>query len=642
MTSERPTAVPPPNTPASRASDGPPSAATSGFLLVSLLIVVAALVAFVHWPALDAQADYFDDGMYLGENRLVQNPSWDNMGTFLTEILQPSTVDGYYQPLAMISLAIDTALGGKPDTYLPYHRTSLILHVVNTLLVVVLLYLLFANAWVAAGVGLLFGIHPLMVEPIPWISERKTLLAAFFAFSCLILYVLYTRRRGWGLYGATALTLVLALLSKPTTTPLPVALLLLDWWPLRRLSWRALAEKLPLLAIAVASGVITIVSQKRAARIILPTEYPPFHILLTICHNMVFYLYKLVWPTNLTSNYTFPEPLDLTHPMVLAGVIGTGVLLLILLISLGWTRAPAGGWLVFFVMLFPTLGIIGFTNIIASHKYIYIPVIGLLCVLTWALTNLWRALGRRMNATERGAVLLVPLALIGTLCGIASRAQLDQWKDTERLYRYMMQYGADYGLHTGLGYALYQKKDYARALAELRQAIALKPDYYVAYNNLGLVLAAQEKYDEALAAFQESVARDPKARAVGDSNIGRMYLLLNRPEDARTWLERALEKDPRAADVHISLGRLFAEQGKLADAEPHFRNAVKFAPNAANAHVGLAMVLQGQRRYDEAIAEAERAVRLAPQNDKFRRLLAALQNQRGLPRPASAPAGGHP
>ena len=149
-------------------------------LLAALIVLVGQLVMLAHWPSLSAQALMFDDEQYLTDNYLVQTPSWSSAGRFLSEVSKPSTVRGYYQPLTMISLMTDCALGGRNDNLRPFHRTSLSLHVMNTMLVIVLLYLLFDQVWVAAVVGLLFGLHPLTAETIPWVGERKTLLAAFF------------------------------------------------------------------------------------------------------------------------------------------------------------------------------------------------------------------------------------------------------------------------------------------------------------------------------------------------------------------------------------------------------------------------------------------------------------------------------
>jgi hypothetical protein len=213
-------------------------------LLAVSLAIVCFVVTAAHWPALSAKAISIDDDQYLVDNLLVQNPSIESARRFLTEVLEPSTVRGYYQPLSMISLMCDYALGGRPANLRQFHRTSLALHTVNTALVIVLLYLLFGRPLIAAGVGLLFGVHPMTVEPIPWVGERKTLLAAFFALWCLILYVRFARKGSRRVYFGCVVTYVLALMSKPTSTPLPVLMLLIDYWPLKRLNRRTLLEKL--------------------------------------------------------------------------------------------------------------------------------------------------------------------------------------------------------------------------------------------------------------------------------------------------------------------------------------------------------------------------------------------------------------
>lgn len=350
-------------------------------LPVALLVVVSAAVLVAHWPSLSAQAFMFDDEQCLTENLLVQNPGWASARRFLTEVLKPSTVRGYYQPLTMLSLMTDYALGGRPDNLYPFHRTNLTLHVMNTMLVIVLLYLLFGRAWVAAGVGLLFGLHPMTVEPIPWVGERKTLLAAFFALWCLILYVRYARRGNWRLYIGCMVMYVAALMSKPTSTPLPVLMLLMDYWPLRRFKRQLVLEKLPFFVVGAIFAIITYVSQSNTFGVRLPGEYGPERIPLTLCHNIIFYLYKIVWPANLSSHYAFPEVLGLSNPTVLAGVIGTCILIPLLVISLRWTRAALTGWMFFFVAIFPTMQIIAFNNIIASAKFAYLPSVGLLMVL---------------------------------------------------------------------------------------------------------------------------------------------------------------------------------------------------------------------------------------------------------------------
>ena len=228
---------------------------------VILLVVVSIIVVAAHWPCVSAKALMLDDDQYLVENRLVQNPGWTSAKRFLTEVLHPSTVRGYYQPLAMISLMLDVSMGGDVDNLRPFRLTSLSLHVANSLLLVVFLYLLFGQIAPAAMVGVLYGVHPVAIESVAWISERKTLLAAFFALWCLIFYVLYVRRQKWR-YGIICPAMyVLSLLSKPAVAAMPVLLLLLDFWPFRRLGRRAILEKLPLFVIGAVFSIIKFISK---------------------------------------------------------------------------------------------------------------------------------------------------------------------------------------------------------------------------------------------------------------------------------------------------------------------------------------------------------------------------------------------
>jgi Flp pilus assembly protein TadD len=607
-------------------------------VLAALILTVGAAVVAAHWPALSAQATNFDDGQYFIENRLVQNPSWSSVAAFFSEVLDPSTVGGYYQPLSMTSLMLDWALGGRPDHLQPFHYTSLALHVANTILVIVFLYLLFGNPWAAAMAGLLFGVHPMTVETIPWVGERKTLLAAFFALWSLVLYVVYTRNRSGTAYGTSVVSFVIALLSKPTTTPLPFLLLLLDYWPLRRLRVRTVVEKIPFFVIAGASAVITFASQARAGGVAMPQERPWFHILLTPCHNLVFYPWKILWPVNLTSHYAYPERFNLSDPMVLAGVIGTPVLVAGLLISLRWTRALATGGLFFFVAILPTLGIIGFTNVIASDKYAYLPMPGLLMIVALGLAKLWELPARpRRRAVGRTALLAVVLLLSG-LEAWGTRTYLARWQDTETLYRYMLTFAPRaHSLHDYLGVQLHRQGRLEEAIEHFNQALAARPWDYSAHNNLGAALAEQGKLQEAIDHFVEAIRAAPRA-AKGYSNLGRAMERLGRLAEAQRYYELALERDPECLDAHKGLGILLAGQGKLEQAADHFRDAIRVNPNYVEAHIGLGRVLAAQGRLDEAIAVYMAALRIAPDDPRLRADLQKVHARRGA-NAATSPVG---
>ena len=538
------------------------------FILFVLIVIVGVLVAIVHWPGLSAKAISFDDRQYLIDNILVQNPSLDSAGRFLSEVLEPSTVGGYYQPLSMISLMIDRAAGGQIDNLRPFHRTSLFLHVVNTILIVLLLYQLFDQIWIAAIVGLLFGLHPMTVEPIPWVGERKTLLAAFFALWCLVVYVWYAKRGSWKLYMICLVMYLLALMSKPTSTPVPVLLLLLDYWPLRRLGKRAVLEKIPFFVMGGIFAIITFVSQTRTAATMTPVEYGIERVPLILCHNIVFYLSKIFWPINLSSHYPFPEPLGLSQPMVLIGVVGTILLLVVLVISCKQSRALVTGWLFFFLAILPTMQIIGFSNVIASDKFAYLPAVGLLLPLTVFLIRFWERTGKI-------AVRILFVLVIAALCSseaVATRRYLIHWQDSESLWRYMVSKAPGaYVLHRGLGKALVSQGRIDDAIQEYRESLKLKPNNALLHNDLGVAFLKQGEINLAMEHFEKALQLRPNLRA-GLNNMAWVMATsmepgLRNPDKAVRLAELACEltkyKDAGKLDT---LGAAYAAAGRFDEA----------------------------------------------------------------------------
>lgn len=596
-------------------------------LTAVLAAAVALLVLACHWPVLSAQALSIDDNQYLTGNALVQNPSWASVQRFFAEVLKPTTVQGYYQPLAMISLMIDYGLGGRADNLAPFHRTTLALHVLNTVLIVTLLYLLFGEPWVAALVGLLFGVHPLAVEPIAWLGERKTMLATFFSLICLVCHVLYARRATWPCYAGGVAAMVLALLSKPTSTPLPILMLLLDYWPLRRLSRRAVLEKVPHFLIAAAAVAITLISQGRSGVVTAPTHYSAARIISLICHNIVFYLYKAVWPVHVSGNYSFPVPLSPANPIVLIGLIGTGLLLVGLLIAWRWTRAPLTGWLFFVVAIFPTLGVVGFTNVIAADKYAYLPAFGLLLILAAGLARLWRANPR---AWAHGLLVAGVLACAG-LAAASTRYHVAQWGDSVTLYRHMLR--VDPGSTTAqynLGLLLVKRGQNAEAAELFADAVRLNPGHFQAQRELGLALQRLGKTDDAVAHYEAALRVNPRF-VLAQLDLARIRLERGQLDEARALCEAALRDQPDNYRVHELLGGTLLKSGDYEGATQHFRRETELKPDWAHGYysLGLALLRQGQT------AEAADAFRAALERDPQHR--AAQEALDALTRATSRP-----
>jgi tetratricopeptide (TPR) repeat protein len=550
-------------------------------LLVVLLVIVCLTVFAVYLPALSSQAMCFDDNRYLVDNFLVRNPGWYSAWRFLSEVLVPSTVGGYYQPLTMISLMLDYALGGRPENLTIFHLTSMLFHVANTGLIIVLIYLLFGKPVVAAAVGLLFGVHPLTVEAIPWTGERKTLLAAFFALACLIIYVAYSRKTNRKLYAGCLIAYILALMSKPTSTPLPVIMLLMDFWPLKRLGKRALWEKIPFFAIGGISGIITFISQARTASVITPEQYGAMRVPFVFCHNIIFYLYKMVWPVNMSPHYVFPANVSLSNPVILAGVVGTCILIPALIISLLWTRAALTGWLVFFLMVLPTMQALQFSDVIASDKFAYLPSLGVLLVLACFLSTIW---GKANNAVFRRTAIIVIVLILATAEAGATRRQIGYWKDSITINAHMADVRPNaVAPHNNLGVAYAEKGDVAKAMEEFNIVLKIDPNDDMATFNVARVLEERGIKDPALEGYRDVLKRWPENDALASNScsaIGRLLAAKGDYEGAIAAFKQGIQIRPNNGELHSGLASTLMDMGRIEDAIKEFRIAVQFKPDA--------------------------------------------------------------
>ena len=542
-------------------------------LLAIVAIIVFAAVMIVQLPSLEANALTIDDDMYMTENPLVQNPGWNSAWRFLSEVLRPSTVKGYYQPLAMISLMLDYAMGGRENDLMVFHRTSLILHACNTVLVIILLYMLFGDIVIAAGLGLLFGLHPMRVETIAWVGERKTVLSAFFALISLISYVKYSKKNCRIAYIGCLITYILAVMSKPISVPLPCVMLLMDYWPLNRLSWKCIKEKLVFFGLAGTFAVITYYSQKLTAVVVMPSESGPMKIIYTVCHNIIFYIYKTVWPLEICNHYNFPRSMDLSNNMILTGVIGTCILIPVLVISLRWTRAAITGWLIFFITLLPTMQLIGFTDTIASNKFMYLPKIGLLMAIAAGCLWLFKKFqGRAVY------VFIITTLVLGACEAVASRHYLDQWKDSITLHRYTLSVSENsVPIRNNLGLLLAEDNNLVEAEYHFARCLEINPNYVLAANNMGNIYLIRGDLNKAIHYYRRALEINNEYTK-SNYNLGRSLFRGKEFAEAEKYLIRTTELDPSLIVAYFDLARLYETQGKIEPAIGVFNKILQVDP----------------------------------------------------------------
>lgn len=595
-----------------------------------LAVLVTAATAATHWPVLSAGAVSLDDDWYLVNNRLVQNPGWGSVRTILGEVRQP-TVPGYYEPLTVVSLMLDWARGGRVENLRPFHETSLVLHVLNTLLTVVALFSLLraaavtgartavggderACAFAAAGAGLLFGLHPMTVEPVALVAQRKVLLAAFFCLGSLVAYVRYART-GRAAFLWVALALYgLGLLSKPTSMPLPLLLLLLDFWPLRRLSRRALVEKAPFLVLGIASAIVTLLSCARTSGITLPGASSPGKTALTIGYVIAFYFGKVFWPGALSSAYPLPTPFAISNPAVWTHVLATCVLLVGAILSLRWTRAIGVGVAFFLLAIFPTLGAVGYTWVTAADKHTYLPLFGLVLIFSQLLAVGWGAAARLSRPKAVRAAGIVAVLFVAAAECAGTRSYLVRWADTEELHRYMLDRAPEMAvLHYNLGNVLRRRGAFAEARDCYRRAAELRADYAEARNNLAMELDREGRTGEALAELQEALRARPRYPEA-ENNLGMILARRGEWDRAAEHLTKAIELYPQYAEAYNNLGNVRLGQGRLDEAVAQYRRSLAIAPGSLATRLNLGIALFESGRADEAIAAWQEAVQGHPDN----------------------------
>jgi tetratricopeptide (TPR) repeat protein len=523
--------------------------------------VVLTLIVFLQVQGFDFIN--YDDPFYVAQNTHIrQGLTADSIRWAFT-----STEGANWYPVTRLSHLLDAQLFGMQSGW--HHLTSVLIHALTTLLLFAFLNRATGSRWPSAFVALIFAVHPLHVESVAWVSERKDVLCAFFWMLALWAYVR-------GNYVLVFLAFTLGLMSKPMIVTLPFVLLLLDFWPLRR---RAFAEKLPLVAIAAGSAVVTFVAQQRSGAV-EPFAAVPFGLRLeNALTSYVIYLAKTIWPSDLAVFYPYPTSIPVVEWIPAAAVLGAISYVVIKLRS----SQPylAVGWFWFIITLVPVIGIVQVGGQARADRYMYLPMIGLAIAIAWGLAH-WK----------RPATLLAAVA--GVSFTVAAWSQTGYWQNSESLFRHAV----DVTSHNAvaqhqLGNALLDAPGrLPEAIAHLRAAVQSNPASAAAHSDLGTALARSPgRLPEAVNEFREAVRLNP------DSPV-----------------------------THANLGSALSQfPDELPEALAEFRAALRLDPDLAQAHASLGVALARSGNRKEAVSEMQAAVRLDPQNQEFASNLRAAQ-----------------
>ena len=585
-------------------------------LAIALGLTVACIAVFE--PVRDHDFVYYDDPKYVTENPTVL------AGLTSRGVAWALTTgsDANWFPLTWISHMLDVELFGTNAG--GHHVTSLVLHLASTLVLFAVLLRMTGAAGRSGLVAGLFALHPLHVESVAWVAERKDVLSTLFWMLTLSAYVWYTKKAGASRYLLVIVLFAAGLMSKAMLVTLPFVLLLLDYWPLDRRSLslaQLVKEKIPLLAVAIVSSIVTFVAQRSGGAVGGLDAFPLVLRIGNAFVSYVLYIGKMLWPAKLAAFYPYPE--TLSGGMVLGAVaILTGISVLVIR---GARKHPyvLVGWLWYLVTLLPVIGLIQVGNQAMADRYTYVPLIGLFIIIAWGghdLLSRWSA--RRILLPIVGTIALAS-------CAIVARAQVHHWRNSSALWTHALRVTNDNHLaHNNLGLALMDEGKIDEAINQYNEALRIKPNYVTARTNLGAALSKQGKTADAVASLTEAVGRKP-GFAEAQLNLGAALARQGKIDDAIARYNEALRLRPEYPEASANLGLALASQGKIDDAIERYREALRSKPDFVEVHNNLGYALATQGHLDDAVRHYNDAIRLKPDFELARLNLAmALANQR--------------
>ncbi len=619
-----------------------------------MAVLLAVVTALIYWPTTRNDFINLDDQVYVTECPEV-------LGGLTAENIRwafQTTAGGNWHPLTWLSLMLDAEWSGREP--LGYHLTNFLLHVANTLLLFGWFRCVTGALWRSAFVAALFALHPLHVESVAWVAERKDVLSTLFGLAALWAYSIYAIGRDkaktnkatsyaatW--YGVTLLCFVFSLMSKPMFVTLPFVCLLLDFWPLKRIaSWRwtelraVWNEKVPLLLLSVAASGVAIWAQKTSEAVASLAWLSVWDRFANAIISCVRYLGKTFWPVDLAVFYPHPG----TWPILFT--LGAGLILAVITFFVVRLRRCQPfllvGWLWFLGTLIPVLGLVQVGAQAMADRYTYVPHIGLFAGLVWSIPLAWK---KGNETTHRVGVGLSCCVILVGLAAL-TRWQIGHWQNSEQLFRQALSVTRNNVFaHVNLAAALLDQQRFVEAENECRRALAIAPDSAEALGNLGLALAGQQRWTEAIPIYEEALRLHPENdRALNGwglalanqgqlaeatemfrralrvrsnapeilNNLGLALALQGQTAEAKKLYQQSLKVNPREVQTLNNLGLLFAQEKNWTEAEACYRRALEAAPTSIETLVNWGAALSNQGKWEEAAQRYSTAQQIAPDN----------------------------
>jgi protein O-mannosyl-transferase len=636
---------------------------TTPITIIRILLVVATFA--VYCQILEHNFINYDDRDYVIENRHVlsgltqNNIDWAFQSVYLSN----------WHPVTWLSHMLDVEVFGLEPS--GHHLTSLIFHIANSLLLFSVFVKMTGAVWRSGLIAALFALHPLNVESVAWIAERKNLISTFFWFLTLLAYIDFVKKNNWSSYLLVVLFLTLGLMAKPMLVTLPFTLLLLDYWPLKRLGLKGLApgihrtvkplrlvlEKIPFFIIVTVSSITTYTLSQNSGNL----QSEDFSSLSFRIANALIsyleYLKKMVWPQGLT---VFYPHLGNNVPIWKVMVCGLVLLGFTLWVVREFRRLPylAVGWFWYLGTLVPVIGIVQAGVQAMADRYMYIPLVGIFIALAWGIEEVMK------NAKKKKYLFFFVGALISTLM-VLTWIQASYWENGVTLFRHSVDVSKskDYrnaSVHAFLGDAFHKSGELSSAISELAKSLELDEKNLFARNNLAAVYAEQGNFREALF-YADELYRIAPQYIPGLVTLGRINEEMSRLEEARDYYIRALTLAPKSyknnlnaanifyrigdmreaarhykkaialnkfsIEAYYNLGNSFGQLGQIIEAEQSFKKAILLDKNQPLSHYGLGLIYEMMGEYSKAKDSLEQAIILNPELKEARERLKKLHKK---------------
>ena len=615
-------------------------------------LLLAALTIAAYWSVGRNGFVSYDDDVYVTANLQVQRGiSPQNIGWAFT-----STEASNWHPLTWISHMLDCQFFGLNAS--SHHLTSLVMHIANVLILFYALVLMTGARWRSFFVAALFAVHPLNVESVAWIAERKNVLSTLFWLLTILAYIRYARKPGWNRYLTVTALFAAGLMSKPMLVTLPFTLLLLDYWPLRRLApggedekvdkpprqrpgkspkkgqenrgpvyqklpiKTVLLEKVPLVVLSAASSIVTVVAQKAGGAVGSLERFPLSTRMANALVSYADYLREAFWPAGLAVLYPHPVGGGQAWKLTLAVFILAGMTCVVLFAATrrGYLRA---GWFFYLGTLVPVIGLVQVGLQAKADRYTYVPMIGIFIMASFGAGSLVTRYSRALKPLAAAGVVILIL-----LAGVTN-VQLDYWHDSLALFARALSVTRDnYVAENNLGEALAQQGKADEASIHFARALEVNPNFPQSLQNMGMLSVQKGRLDEAIDYLSRAVEAEPHS-FVSLTKLGAALAEGGRPEEGIESLSRALELNPNYAPANANLGVILERQGRIDEAIDRYSRAAQTSGGAdfiAQMHYKIGSLMVKKQQPREAALHFREALRLKPDYALARQALGALGN----------------